>query len=337
LERPAPSDDDRADGTRGQDAAAYVPPGEISTQPLVFDVIELDGDPIYVTHFDFIPGTDEFLATTRDSRVLHYALLGESTVLLGEFDLDVHVEQDCGILALAFDPNFDENRYLYASVCFSLDDFGIVRLTFDEDDYESIPDSSVEIIHVGYEDTERAQHSIGKIGFDPDGNMWAGFGEKGERSFARDPTSPLGSLVRFRPGEDGGFEPPDPPNPSFGGDGVDIVYAYGLRSPWTVTLDSRGRFFVGDVGGNGPESFEEIDMIDAPGLDLGWGKHEGPCPSKCDGYTDPVRYWRRTPISDYELEDPDVAAANARVGWVGLEYAEEKQDRYDGLLSGRVL
>jgi hypothetical protein len=147
----------------------------------------------------------------------------------------------------------------------------------------------------------------------------------------------LGSLVRFRPLDDGGYAAPDPPNPDFGADGVDLVYAYGLRSPWTVTLDSQGRFFVGDVGGNGPESFEEIDMIDEPGLDLGWGKHEGPCTNKCSDYTDPIRHWRRTPISDFELEDPDVAAANARVAWVGLEYTEEEADRYDGLLDGRVL
>ncbi len=307
---------------------------------LEFDAIELDDAPTRVTHFEFLPNGNEFLLTTKHGRVMHYALDRDTTVLLGEFEVpDVHTALDCGIIGATIDPNFRDNQAFYLSFCFSDQFSGIVRYELNTEDYSATPESGVEILRVGHENAERAIHNVGKIGFDADGNMYTGVGEKARSSSARDPASLLGTLVRFRPLAAGGYEAPEPPNPDFGLDtDIPLVYAIGFRSPWTVIHDSRGRYWVGDVGSNGDDSYEEINVVKWDGLDFAWNMFEGPCPDDgCEGTIAPVRSWKRRPTNEFELDDEGVEAVNARVAWVGLEYTEEENDRYRGLLHNRVL
>lgn len=306
---------------------------------LSFEAIDLDGDPTFVTHFEFLPGSMEFIATTRGGSVLHYRLNDDETVLLGQFELPgVHVEQDCGIISATFDPDFEENGAFYLGYCASLSEAVVSRYVLDTEDYAAIPESGVEIFRAGDVEARQAIHSVGKMGFDDQQNLWVLFGEKGESHHAQNPTTPLGSVLRMRPLAEGGYEAPNPPNPSFpNSPEIPIVYAYGLRSPWTGFLDSLGRYWVGDVGASGDDSVEEINLVSEPGLNFGWRRSQGPCTEDCDGLTDPVRSWPRRPTSAFELEDPDVTPANARVAWAGLEYTAQDRDQYQGHLQSTVL
>jgi hypothetical protein len=305
---------------------------------LAFEEIALEGDPTLVTHFAFLPNSDEFLAATQAGRVLHYSLEESATRLLGEFEIDVFAEMDCGLISLAFDPTFEESGFVYFGHCVSSTHSAITRYEFDPDDYEGIADTRSEVLEVGYDQAKRPVHSVGKLGFDGAGNMWALFGEKERGLNARDPTYPLGAVVRLRPREEGGYAAPVPPNPLFpGSPTIPLVYAYGLRSPWTGALDAQGRLWVADVGGNGDGSFEELNLVTEPGLDFGWNLHQGPCRVNCAGQRDPIRSWKRRPIGDLEFEDPELASTTNRVAWVGVEYREAERDRYDGLMYGKVL
>jgi hypothetical protein len=306
---------------------------------LTFEELVLEGDPLLVTHFEFLPGSYEFLATTHTGRVLHYELDGDRARLLGDFEIgDTFAESDCGLLSLTFDPAFDENGLVYLGYCTSVTHSAIVQYHFDPNDYAGIEATKKHILTVGDDDAELPRHAVGKLGFDPRGNLWALFGEKGLGSQARNPNSLLGSVVRLRPLVNGGYEGPDPPNPVLpGSPPIPLMYAYGLRSPWTGTLDAAGRFWIGDVGNNGDQSFEEINLVTEPGLDFGWNLRQGPCQEDCAGQRDPTVSWQRRPIGERELEDSELGASTKRVAWVGLEYRETERDRYDGLMHGKVL
>lgn len=326
------------EGTGGQAAGAG---GSASTErfSLSFEEIELDRGPKLVTHFAFLPSSYEFLATTQRGRVLHYVLEGDSSRLLGAFDIaEVYADNDCGLVSVTPDPEFEETGFIYLGYCDSFTHSGIFRYQFDPTDYDEIPNTKVEVLRVGDDSAVKAVHGIGRMNFDRDGNLWTSFGEHGLGFPARDPTTPLGAVLRLRPRQDGGYDAPNPPNPTFPGSSeVPLVYAFGLRSPWTGSLDASGRYWVADVGHVGDNSFEEINLVTQPGLDFGWDLRQGPCQENCSGQTDPIRSWKRRPIGELELEDPELEARTSRVGWVGVEYRETDRDRYDGRMHGKVL
>lgn len=343
TETDEPTDDDEPTETTDSevtgDVETDVDDGPGPNARLIFENIPLEDDPTFLTHFEFVPGSDELFAITRHGEVLHYQLKNDVSLLLGQFHVPgINTDADCGLIGLALDPDFGSNRALYISQCFSLTESGVVRYVLNTADYERTIDSGVRIIAAEHSDATQAIHNVGKISFDPDGNMYTAFGEKGRGSLSRDPRNVLGALVRFRPLPEGGHAPPTPPNPDFGGQASHgLAYAIGFRSPWTVTRDNRGRFWVGDIGSNGDDSYEEVNLVSAPEQDFGWNRKEGPCISDCGGVADPIRSWKRRPTSTFELEDPEVASPNARVVWVGPQYRETTNDRYDGLLTDRIL
>jgi hypothetical protein len=121
-------------------------------------------------------------------------------------------------------------------------------------------------------------------------------------------------------------------NPTLPGVSGGDIYALGLRSPFRGIRDSRGFYWVGDVGG---DLFEEINLVKAPAQDFGWSDIEGPCPDcETEG---PLLYWDQTPSAGYVLDDPHSSPTTARVAWVGPEVLAHDPDRYGGQLSGSVL
>ena len=78
---------------------------------------------------------------------------------------------------------------------------------------------------------------------------------------------------------------------------LEEFYAVGLREPHRMSFDEEtGLFWIGDVGAS---AREEIDVIDAPGLNFEWGYKEGTNP----GFTNPPAVpigTDRGPVHDYE-------------------------------------
>jgi glucose/arabinose dehydrogenase len=288
----------------------------------------------------FIPGKSQFLVATRDGELLHYALAEHHATLLGRFQVpEVHVELDCGLISLTFDPDFANNGFVYTGQCFSMKESGILRLRFDPSSYATIGSSAVEILRAGDPLAPRPWHNIGHIGFDPDGNLWALFGDKRVNTNGQDLANIPGSLIRIRPSTDpdkGGYEPANPPNPFESEQDADpSIYAYGLRSPWTGVLDSKGQYFFGDVG---EDTTEEINVVSKPGQNFGWSLFEGACSGKeCEGFTNPIVDWGRSTDEQVVIDDEDANARGTRVAWVGLEYLENQLDPYEGRLDGKVL
>lgn len=126
-------------------------------------------------------------------------------------------------------------------------------------------------------------HNGGQLNFGPDGYLYASTGDGGaanDRAPGHNPTignsqdihSFLGKFLRLDVdnGDPYGI-PPD--NPFVGVDGLDEIYAVGMRNPWRFSFDRGGthQLFCSDVGQN---QFEEVDIITLGG-NYGWNIREG--------------------------------------------------------------
>ncbi|MBK8234433.1 MAG: PQQ-dependent sugar dehydrogenase [Deltaproteobacteria bacterium] len=306
---------------------------------LRFEEITIDATLSVITDFAFVPGRDEWLVLGKDGQVWHLRHTGDSAIVLGSFVVPgVHSELDCGATALAFDPDWASNHFLYVATCIDSTQGSILRLRTDLEHLEAAAATTVEILRAGDILANRPWHNLGAMGFEPSGVMWALVGDKSVPSNGQSLDDVLGAVVRIVPSRepDGEGHVPAPDNPWLGDPTREPdVVAVGLRSPWRGALDSRGRLWIGDVG---EDSFEEIDVMDRQGLNFGWAEHEGPCVGDdCERFTDPVVAWAHEGPSRYAQDDPDASDTELRAAWVGLEHRPPEDDPYDGALASRML
>jgi len=299
---------------------------------ITFVPLELDTVVDKVTDMAFVPGRDELVILEKEGRVLHFDFDGTQATLRGSFELPVYVEDDCGLISVAFPPDFPLTGEMYLGYCADFTSSQVSRFVLDEP-HEDILASEEAIIVLDEPLAAHPWHNVGSIGFEPSGVLWALFGEKTRGANSQDLSVDLGKLLRIVPkaGEPG-FDPA-PDNPFIDDpEKSPNVYAYGMRSPWKGVRDSKGRFWFGDVGSN---LFEEINFVPEPGMNFGWDVHEGPCDSSLmDGCTEPVTYWDREFEHPYPADDPDAIPAGTRVVCVGPHIEPVVDDPYGGKLDG---
>ena len=271
-----------------RDENGYIVLGDGS--PWRAQTIGLDGSPERATTMAFVPGRDdELLVGILDGHLEHHRIQGDGTTLLGTLRVpDVYVEMDCGVISIAFAPG-DDGR-VFVGHCSAVDTSRIVSLPFDPEapNYDVRPEDVRTVFEAGSPGVSRPWHNVGSIGFEPDGVLYAFFGDKTRPANARDLGNELGALLRMRPLPGGGAEPAAD-NPYLNDpDASDLIYAWGLRSPWMGFVDKEGTYWVGDVGN---DSAEEVDRIDTGGLDFGWSWHEGPCLDNCGDTVPPIVAW----------------------------------------------
>lgn len=290
-----------------------------------------------VTDFAFLPGTDDLLATEHQGTVVHYRLEGDGLVRLGSFDVpDVGVENECGLISVTIDPDWATNGYVYLGYCAPAPEFDTVisRVTFDGTSHDSAPDTLREVLT--YRDTRGRfpfNHSMGSMGFEPDGTMFVFMGDKTYEPGGQDLENMGAALIRIIPNrepEGSGYEPA-PDNPVLGG--ATEIYAYGMRNGWRGYLDQRGRYWFADVGN---VEAEEINVLLEPGQNFGWPECEGACDPARDDIVDPLTQWGRDVTHPYFADDPDTEPSTRRAAWLGGIYEPDGADRYDGFLADKV-
>ena len=312
-------------------------PGDPASLHVEFEELALESEPTFITDFVFYPGSDEdFLALDKSGALLRFRLGEQGATLLSTAHVaGVYDQLDCGAISLAFEPDFAEGHFVYVGTCVSQTHSEVLRLDLD-DEQNVVEGSEVSILRVGFAGATRPWHNIGSIGFEPGGIMWALFGEKVQGAPAQDLAENLGKLLRIVPSREpgvGGFEPA-PDGPLAGNEeAAQSVYALGLRSPFRGTRDSRGFYWIGDVGS---DFFEEVNVVRQPLANFGWPEREGPC-SNCGETVSPAFAWARGAAPDYIADDPEVETTVARVAWAGPEVLPHDPDRYGGKLAGSVL
>ena len=166
-------------------------------------------------------------------------------------------------------------------------------------------------------DEPQFNHNAGHLAFGPDGYLYIALGDGG----GANDTSPghgatgngqniqtaHGSILRIDPldpaqtpasldpaGANGAYRVPLD-NPFVGIDGVDEIYAYGLRNPYRFSFDAHsGSLIVADVG---QRLVEEINIVNKGG-NYGWNLKEG------SFKFDPAGVELGLPLDDPALIDP---------------------------------
>jgi glucose/arabinose dehydrogenase len=200
-----------------------------------------------------------------------------------------------GLLGIALSPDYASDHLVYAY--FTTDsDNRIVRMLYDTrkpaGEQLGAPDTVFKGIPKGM------IHNGGRIAFGPDGMLYAGTGESGERGLAQDRKSLGGKILRMTPeGE------PAPGNPF----GDSAVYSYGHRNVQGLAWDGKQRLFASEFG---QDTWDELNAI-KPGGNYGWPDAEGK--SADPKYQNPIAQWHTD-----EASPSGIAYAEGSIWMTGL-------------------
>jgi glucose/arabinose dehydrogenase len=122
-------------------------------------------------------------------------------------------------------------------------------------------------------------HNGGRLAFGPDGLLYVGTGDAGERSASQDLGSLGGKILRLSPD---GTPAPGNPFPQ-----APAVYSLGHRNVQGLAFDEQGRLWAAEFGQN---TYDELNLIVA-GSNYGWPEVEGPDSDGSDGFAAPERVW----------------------------------------------
>ncbi|WP_185290766.1 PQQ-dependent sugar dehydrogenase [Chryseobacterium lactis] len=171
-----------------------------------------------------------------------------------------------GMLDVALDPDFSTNNIIYFS--FS-EPFGKGNLTSVAKGNLSLDlkrISEVKVIFRAEPSYDGDKHYGSRLAFDKDGNLFVSTGERSDkvtRVYAQKTDNYLGKILKItKEGK------PAPGNPFIGkSEYKPEIYAYGVRNPQGMAIDSNGNLWDVEMG---PRGGDEINLIQ-PGKNYGWG------------------------------------------------------------------
>lgn len=204
--------------------------------------------------------------------------------------------EERGLLGLAFHPDYENNGRFFVYYSAPLREEAptgwdhtshISEFRVSEDNPNAADPKSQQVLM--YIDQPQNNHNAGTLTFGPDQYLYISLGDGGGANDNEQGHVPdwyedntggngqdignnlLGSILRI----DVNGEPPygiPEDNPFTGGDGMDEIFAYGLRNPYRISFDMGGdsELFAGDAG---QELWEEIDII-KKGNNYGWDVKE---------------------------------------------------------------
>lgn len=262
-----------------------------------------------------VPGQGIFLLTTQDGEVYvfeHRRDVGEASLAL---DWRRHTRRqgnEEGLLGIALDPAFAENRFVYLSYIAAQGERRSVISRFRALGSGAAlrldPASEQVVLEVPQ---PYSNHNGGQIVFGPDGMLYIGLGDGGSQGdphgHGQNVGTLLGSILRIDVRQLPYSIPPD--NPFVGRAGArGELWAYGFRNPWRFSFDREtGALWAGDVGQN---AWEEVDLV-RRGANYGWSVMEGPAcyrpPSGCD------QAGLERPVAAYPLREGNCAVTGGFV------------------------
>jgi glucose/arabinose dehydrogenase len=209
-----------------------------------------------------------------------------------------------GLLGMAFDPDFANNRRFYVNYTNASGHTVVARYTAPSTSSDVADASSADIIFTVNQPYEN--HNGGTLQFGPDGMLYISLGDGGSQNDpgnrAQNRDNLLGKILRIDvTGDDFPLDPDKDyripsDNPFASSAGADEVWSWGWRNPWKFAFDPRrlggyGGMTVADVG---QDNWEEIDHEPEAtgGRNYGWRAMEGFVSTGLTGgvppYTDPI-------------------------------------------------
>jgi MYXO-CTERM domain-containing protein len=214
------------------------------------------------------------IATLRDGDLVKSGTSLATTV----FSTDtVYTNSECGLIGIAFDPNYAVNRYVYLFLTANASKQQIVRYT----DANSV--GTARTVIVDNLPTAGQNHDGGAVGFGPDGKLYWAIGDLGNGTGVNADLTSLATKVG-RANPDG---TPVNDNPFNDGTGPnnEYIWARGFRNPFTFTFQpGTGRLWVNTVG----TSYEQI-FIPSKGDHAGYNTYEN---NQIAGFITPAIVYR---------------------------------------------
>ncbi|MDP3710977.1 MAG: PQQ-dependent sugar dehydrogenase [Mycobacteriales bacterium] len=207
----------------------------------------------------FLPDGDALVSERDTTRIVRVPAGGGPPVEVRRMS-EARPAGEGGLLGLAVSPEFATDGMVYAYLT-AEDDNRVVRFPLEGGSavpvVTGIPKGTV--------------HNGGRIAFGPDGNLYVGTGDVGDRSLAQDRDSLGGKVLRVTP--DG--EPVDGTK----------VFTLGHRNVQGLAFDSSGRLWATEFGQN---RLDEVNVLKVGG-NYGWPLIEGVGDDA--RFVDPVTTW----------------------------------------------
>ena len=201
-----------------------------------------------------------------------------------------------GLLDVALDPEFAENRMIYFTYCELVEggnhtSVAKAKLSADEKKVEN-----VQVIFRATPTYDGDKHYGSRLLFDKDGNLFVSTGERSDletRPLAQDPMAYLGKILKITKDGKPAAGNPFASNAKFKPE----IFAYGLRNPQGMALDEKGQLWDAEMG---PKGGDELNLIQS-GKNYGWGdvsygteysgKKINNGATQKEGTEQPVYYW----------------------------------------------
>jgi glucose/arabinose dehydrogenase len=205
------------------------------------------------------------LVTERAGALRHVSADGElSEPIAGVPDVDARGQG--GLLDVALDPDFTENRLVYLSYAEAGEGGNGTAVARGELSEDMTALGNVEVIFRQQPKVASTAHFGSRLVFDGEGHLYVTLGERSRARFrgqAQDLGSHLGKIVRIEP--DGGV-PQD--NPFVGQEGaLPEIWAYGVRNVQAAALHPETGV-LWEIE-HGPRGGDELNIIE-PGANYGW-------------------------------------------------------------------
>ena len=259
---------------------------------------------------------------------------------------------ECGLLGLAFPPDFAEKDYFFVNYTSNTDraepdtgdpntsnDTVIARFRVSANPNLADDASESPILEINQPETN---HNGGHILFGPDNYFYVGMGDGGgggdRFENSQNPASLLGKILRIEVGATGTYTVPED-NPFVDAEGYrNEIWAMGLRNPWRFSFDrATGDLYVADVGQG---SYEEVNYVAAEdlgqgGQNYGWNILEGDVCYPPDQGQNCNRTGLTAPVVTYDHSNDNCSVTG------GYVYAARRPNQvpvylYADFCSGRV-
>ncbi len=223
------------------------------------------------------------------------------------------VDNERGLLGIAVDPGWPQRPYVYIHCTDGRvgHRIAISRFTLTGDLKGTLDgrlqfDASSRFDLLTRPPDDAVNHNGGTVRFGPDGRLYVSLGDDATGCPAQDITYLAGKILRLDvsrlPAGPGGpppiglLVPPDNPFVAQPDSNAMLVWTEGLRNPFRFQIDPlTGILYIADVG---QTSWEELDRVDASGMDMGWPFFEGPASFSTCTLTPPAPF--TAPIYSYD-------------------------------------
>ncbi len=179
--------------------------------------------------------------------------------------LDIHYGDECGLIGIDIDPEFEQNHHVYVYAVQPVEGRGdigkpaIVRYT----DVNGEGVDPVVLLEFPETDTDTCAHVSGNLHFGPDGFLYVSVGNFERPELSEGLAAPVGKILRLNK-TDGSAAPGNPFESQAGAE--PRTFAYGFRNPFDFAFDPQsGKIYAPD---NGPGTCDELNVIE-PGNDYG--------------------------------------------------------------------